>query len=73
MIIINHSKCILCGGCASVCPMSAIEWEGTRMKTHPQKCVDCGICVRACPANAITMYKGIKDVKDLPKEARDKL
>lgn len=73
MITIEHSKCILCAGCAAVCPFGAIEWVGTRMKIYPEKCRDCGICVKACPANAIALHKGIKDVKDLPEEARKKL
>jgi L-aspartate semialdehyde sulfurtransferase ferredoxin len=73
MITIDHSGCIMCVGCAAVCPASAIELVGTRMKTYPDKCIDCGICVRGCPANVITLHKGIKDVKDLPEKERKEL
>ncbi|MEW6529126.1 MAG: 4Fe-4S binding protein [Candidatus Micrarchaeota archaeon] len=73
MITIDHSKCILCSGCAAVCPFSAIELIGTRMKTYPEKCRDCGTCIKGCPANAIELHKGINDVKDLPPEARKKI
>jgi ferredoxin len=50
---INHSRCIQCIGCASVCPTGAIELVGLRMVYHPEKCIHCGACARACPANAI--------------------
>jgi formate hydrogenlyase subunit 6/NADH:ubiquinone oxidoreductase subunit I len=70
MITIKHDGCIFCLGCSSVCPVNAIEAVGTRMKTFPEKCIDCGLCVRVCPANVIRMYKGVKDEKDLPKEAK---
>lgn len=66
MITIDHSGCILCVGCSSVCPTDAIEVIGTRMEHFPEKCIDCGICVRICPANVIEMFKGVKAVKDLP-------
>lgn len=57
MIKIEHKKCILCAGCASVCPFGAIEMVGTQMKTYPEKCKDCGTCVKICPANAIDLCK----------------
>ncbi len=72
MILINHDGCILCVGCSSVCPVGAIEYIGTRMATYPDKCIDCGLCVKACPSNVIELFKGIKDVKDLPEEVRKK-
>ncbi len=72
MIVINHDGCILCVGCASVCPKNAIEYIGTRMATYPELCIDCGLCVKACPANVIEMFPGIKNVDELPKEVRRK-
>jgi L-aspartate semialdehyde sulfurtransferase ferredoxin len=66
MITIKHDGCIFCVGCSSVCPVSAIEASGTRMKTFPERCIDCGLCVKACPANVICLYKGVRDPKDLP-------
>ncbi len=70
MITIKHDGCILCVGCSSVCPTNAIEVIGTRMEHFADKCIDCALCVKACPANVIEMYKGIKDYKNLPKEAK---
>lgn len=65
MITIKHDACIVCVGCSAVCPMQAIVYSGNRMKVIPEKCIDCGLCVMACPANVITMYKGVKSIKDL--------
>ena len=44
MIEINHDRCIQCVGCASVCPVLAIELVGLRMKTYPEKCISCKAC-----------------------------
>jgi len=62
-IEINHSRCIQCIGCASVCPTGAIELDGLRMVFHPEKCISCGTCVKACPANAIKFIKKAQEEK----------
>ncbi len=72
MILIDHDGCILCVGCSSVCPTDAIAYEGTRMRVYPEKCIDCSICVKVCPSNVIEMFKGIKDINELPEEVRKK-
>ncbi len=54
---IDHNGCILCVGCAAVCPVNAIELRGTRMDHFPEKCIDCTLCVKACPANVIRMRR----------------
>ncbi|MBN2477785.1 4Fe-4S binding protein [Candidatus Micrarchaeota archaeon] len=61
MIKIHHSGCILCAGCASVCPTGALELVGTRIKFYPEKCISCGACVRICPANVIELVKEKKE------------
>ncbi len=58
MIRIRHEGCILCAGCASVCPTGALELVGNRIEYYPEKCVKCGACARVCPANVITLEKG---------------
>ncbi|MFA5411899.1 MAG: 4Fe-4S binding protein [Candidatus Micrarchaeia archaeon] len=60
MIEINHDKCIQCVGCASVCPVLAIELVGLRMKTYPDKCINCRACVRVCPADCIKLVEAKK-------------
>ncbi|MCK4319028.1 4Fe-4S binding protein [Candidatus Micrarchaeota archaeon] len=64
MIKINHEKCVLCIGCASVCPFGAIELQGTRMKVNPEKCKNCGMCIRVCPADAISYAEEEKTKKE---------
>ncbi len=54
---IKHAGCILCAGCASVCPVNALELIGTRIEHFPEKCISCGACARVCPANVITLKK----------------
>lgn len=73
MITVEHSGCIVCAGCAAVCPFSAIELIGNRIKVYGEKCTDCGICVKVCPADVIEIYRNVKDVKDLPEEKRKKI
>ena len=47
-----QSKCIMCGGCAGVCPMGAHEIaEGHTVDRA--KCVGCARCTDACPTGAI--------------------
>lgn len=58
MIRIRDEGCILCAGCASVCPTGALELVGNRIEYYPEKCIKCGACVRVCPANVITLEKG---------------
>ncbi|MEM4215487.1 MAG: 4Fe-4S binding protein [Candidatus Anstonellales archaeon] len=60
---INYEGCILCAGCAAVCPKSALELVGTRIEHYPEKCISCGICVKACPANVISLVKESKKIK----------
>lgn len=54
---IKHAGCILCAGCAAVCPKDALELIGTRIEHFPEKCISCGACVKVCPAGVITLKK----------------
>ena len=49
-------KCILCGECAAVCPVSA---HGISREGHSflrESCIGCGSCQEACLGNALTLY-----------------
>lgn len=49
---VMESKCIACGTCLPVCPVSAIEINNTA-KIDSSVCIGCGECMTVCPTNAI--------------------
>ncbi len=70
--IFDGSKCILCGGCADVCPelclklvpVSQLEGnnpfadgELTAIIMDTTKCIRCALCAIRCPVGAITMER----------------
>jgi ferredoxin len=51
-------KCIDCGACVSLCPVSAIcvqdDWE---IDIDNQTCIACGFCINSCPTKAILLIE----------------
>lgn len=51
------TKCIGCGKCAKICPLSAIEIKENGSNKHAEiistSCIGCGVCIRHCPAKAL--------------------
>jgi len=45
-------NCIMCGACASTCPVDAIV-EGDGLYEITESCIGCGACVSTCPVDAI--------------------
>ncbi|WP_439487761.1 DUF362 domain-containing protein [Algoriphagus sp.] len=47
-MIINQDKCVACGNCVAVCPMSAIYVDPVknRANINDEACVECGTCFR---------------------------
>ncbi len=57
LVTIKHDGCIKCSGCASVCPVDALELVGGKIEFYPEKCIGAGACVRICPSDVVTLTK----------------
>ncbi len=69
--IFDGTVCILCGGCADVCPMYCLrlvamdeigsQWGlpsgASGIIKDEDRCIRCGMCVERCPVDAITMER----------------
>ncbi|MFA6268224.1 MAG: 4Fe-4S binding protein [archaeon] len=51
----NSNKCMYCGACVGVCPVSAIVLKDTRIFIDEKKCISCGACVKICPVGAMKL------------------
>ena len=65
--VVDHSRCIGCKLCFTVCPDSAYKWKeekankNSKVKGKPivdhTMCKGCGICAEQCPVKCIKMVK----------------
>lgn len=59
---IDREKCIKCGTCINVCPMSVYkENEEGGPTPDNSKCVNCGLCINMCPTGAISFEDDNED------------
>jgi len=85
-IIINSSKCTLCGKCIEACPQKILVIENTNLTVNNwSKCIVCRECINACEREAIDVVLhndkfiftiesvGALDVSDIFKIAIDTL
>ena len=77
-LVIDSSKCVLCGRCISACKKqagtSALDFNYRGSKTfvgpalnHPMEdagCIFCGKCIQACPTGALKEKDGIDKAQD---------
>jgi uncharacterized Fe-S center protein len=52
MVVIDESKCAVCGECRLLCPVDAINgWD--KIQIDRELCTECYDCVDYCPADAM--------------------
>lgn len=52
-LFFDPDNCVLCGGCAAVCPQECHTFGGGAHVFARQNCIGCGRCAEVCPASAI--------------------
>ena len=52
----DDEKCIDCGACVSLCPVTAISIEEDwSIEVDDKLCLGCGVCTYSCPMKAINI------------------
>ncbi len=55
-IDLDQEKCVDCGLCTSLCPVSALTLDSQyRLQFDKEKCILCEVCAKGCPTRAITV------------------
>lgn len=68
-VMINSSKCNLCGKCVEVCPNSAFKIKnGTELIYLKNKCNFEGKCAYYCPTDAIEIAGEVKSLEEIMEE-----
>ncbi|MFX1563523.1 MAG: 4Fe-4S dicluster domain-containing protein [Promethearchaeota archaeon] len=57
LAFVDVELCGICQGCATVCPVNAIDVLENQAQVIPGKCTGCGICIKVCPVGAITLVE----------------
>ena len=71
--LFTAAKCIGCGECCSVCPLSACSLTPAGVITDGDLCTLCGKCAEVCPALATEMsgrYYSVADLLEVVKKER---
>lgn len=53
----DHTKCIGCMHCKTVCPVDALTKKGGYPSLNKRKCIRCYCCQELCPKNAVILKK----------------
>ena len=54
-IEIDHTTCLECAGCVSICPTEALNMHALRLECRDADCIGCDLCVRFCPVAALDL------------------
>jgi len=54
-ILWDHSKCLHCSRCVSVCAAGCLSFEKEVLHFQPKECSGCLDCVKACPGTALDL------------------
>ncbi|MCI8320256.1 MAG: 4Fe-4S binding protein [Dorea sp.] len=54
---VSLEKCIGCGKCEKVCPISAVSMKEKHPVIDEEICLGCGVCARNCPVKAIELER----------------
>ncbi|MBN1803090.1 MAG: 4Fe-4S binding protein [Candidatus Lokiarchaeota archaeon] len=53
-VSIDKEKCVNCGGCISLCPTEALQFDANfQLEFSEDKCIGCNLCLDSCPRQAI--------------------
>ena len=64
---IKEENCIVCGLCARLCPMKALEVNDKKLIFNPERCIGCGVCAHRCKQNASYLIHRDGE-QDIPKD-----
>jgi len=72
---IEQENCTGCGACIDICPMEAIQMNGSdKAVIDPARCIGCGLCLTACNLEAVTLNEkaGINK-KEVPANTKEQM
>lgn len=52
-------KCVKCGMCVDICPVSAIDWLNSYPHVDSDKCTECYCCHEVCPEQAMELCESL--------------
>lgn len=59
MLRIDHTTCLSCAGCISLCPETALLHDLDGLRVIDDDCTLCHICVKFCPVGALDISMGL--------------
>ena len=51
----DHTKCVSCGKCKTICPMDVDMMDNSRSRVNGTECILCLACIEHCPSQALKL------------------